>query len=118
MGIEMQPYFSISGNIGIGAGIQLQGGKITPTGNNQFETKDFACQGGNYDAGVSTPLGFDIGYSKGGTLRNEPHGPEAMNINNFGNNKDGYTTESTGLGKSVGPKFSLMYSNSKTWVHQ
>jgi len=116
MGDDLEPYFSFNGNIGAGAGVALQGGKITPTENNQFETDDFAGRGANYDLGVTTPY-FDVGYTTGGSLSNKYSGADAMNKNNFGKGSKGYTTESFSVGKSVGFKISAMYSISTTWVH-
>lgn len=54
-------------------GAEIETGKITPTGLNQFLTGDFEGKGGAYNVGVSTPF-LNLGYAYSGSLNKGPQG--------------------------------------------
>lgn len=110
---ETKPYFSFSGNIGFGVGIEAEMGDITPTKNNQFLTDDFAGKGAAYNGSVSLPyVSLGVGYA--GSLDSDVHGGKAMNPANFGNNDRGYLIKQGTASRGLGGY--LTYSNSRTWV--
>jgi len=54
---KTSPYFTFSGNIGVGGGTGLDMGIITPTKGNQFHTEDFGGRSASYNIGITTPAG-------------------------------------------------------------
>ena len=109
------PYFSFSGNIGLGIGVSLDFGSIKPDGANQFLTKDFEGEGASYSLGVSTPI-IDAGASYGGSLQHNLGGTQALFPSNFGKNERGYTTRQLGITLGSGLGASAMYSFGTTWL--
>ncbi|WP_260397356.1 RHS repeat-associated core domain-containing protein [Empedobacter brevis] len=109
-------YFSVNGNAGYGGGGGFEYGGITPTTlGGRFELKDFQGEGSQYN--LSIP-GSPISVGSGGSYDTSVFGTglNKMDYNNFGQNKNGYTTQSFGGGIGPGTKIGAMFSNGKTWL--
>ena len=108
------PYFTFSGNLGIGEGGQGEAGLIKPDGPHQFLLDDFEGKGGSYNVGVSVPF-ISVGATTGGSLKSNIGGTQALYPSNFGKNVRGYTIKQIGASPG-GAGASAMYSFSTTWL--
>jgi len=109
---SIKPYFTFSGNVGIGQGIGIDVGSITPTGGNQFYKGDFSGSSASYNIGITTPAG-GFSYSKGGSV--DSQSPDKLNMNSFGKNDRGYTTDQQSFGPTGKASVGAMYSYGITW---
>ena len=103
-------YYTIGGNLGIGAGLSLDFMPITTTDPNKlFRVSDFEGYGNSYEVGLGA-----ISGSYGGTTREKGlNASEQFNPNRWGKKGEGaYTTKggSYGIGLDVG----AVWSRSKT----
>ncbi|WP_131539749.1 hypothetical protein [Pedobacter nototheniae] len=65
-------------------------------------------------------VNISVGWVKGGSLDSHVAGLDALNLKNFGANKNGYKTSQVGfssLTKGMKVGASAMYSIGRTWVY-
>jgi RHS repeat-associated protein len=111
-------YATFKGNIGLGAGVGLEGGAIKPEGRNIFKLEDFKGESSSYNIGV-----FGVGGSYGGTVGKNWKPTKKMDYRKWGNTQDGYTTKGGVFGETARPTLknakvsaSVMYSYGITRV--
>ncbi|WP_242499274.1 RHS repeat protein [Flavobacterium sp. 140616W15] len=90
-------FLNFNGNIGFGLFMGLSAGTVSPTGDNQFTTSDFAGNSSSYTAGVSAPV-FDASWTAGGTIDNKANAVDKMNPSDFGRTPRGYSIDQSGMG--------------------
>ncbi|HCM33671.1 DUF6443 domain-containing protein [Chryseobacterium sp.] len=102
-------YYSIGGNLGVGAGLSLDFIPITATDpNRNFHVSDYEGYGNSYNVGVGPVSG-----SYGGSTNESKLTPsQNFNYNEWGKNKNGYTTKSGSYG--IGAEAGAMWTRSKT----
>jgi len=108
-------FINVKGNIGYGAGLSLNGGIITPTGDHSFVVDDFGGRSGSYNGGVTGGF-IDANFHTGGSVDRNWHAKDKMNIYKFGKTNEGYKTTQIGIGPGLGYRFGGMFSYGTTKV--
>jgi hypothetical protein len=102
-------YFSIGGNLGLGAGLSLDFIPITATGSNKdFNVGDFAGYSNSYTVGLGNVSG-SYGGSNNAIINNPS---QNFNPSNWGKGKQGYNTQGGSYG--IGAKAGFMWTRTNT----
>ncbi|SIO10029.1 RHS repeat-associated core domain-containing protein [Epilithonimonas zeae] len=102
-------YYSIGGNLGLGAGLSLDFIPITATNpDRNFHVSDYEGYGNSYNLGVG-PVSGSYG---GSTNERNLTRSQNFNYNKWGQNVNGYTTKGGGYG--IGVEAGAMWTRSKT----